>query len=261
MIRILSGLVLLIIFIGAVWFLSWPLLLVLAELVLVLAFVEYAGLAALMGTPIARAVSGTAAVLSCAAVARPSGGVEVALMAAMMALAAVSLTGGSPRPALLHAVAAGAFPSLYLGLPLGALVWLHRTGGREVVLLLLLTVIVSDTAQFYVGSLAGRTPLAPAVSPKKTVEGALGGFLFGAAALIVAGRWWLPGVAWPWRVALGAIVVAFGMLGDLFESLLKRSAGVKDASGLVPGHGGMLDRIDSLLFAAPAYYVFLRFGL
>jgi phosphatidate cytidylyltransferase len=261
MIRILSALVLLPVFIGAVWFLSWPLLLVVAEIVLVLAFMEYAGLAARIEAPIARAVSGTAAVLSCAVVAWPSGGLEVALMAATMGVAAVSLTAGAPRPALVHTVAAGTFPALYLGLPLGALVGLHRTGGREVVLLLLLTVIVSDTAQFYVGSLLGRTPLAPAISPKKTVEGTLGGLLFGTAALLVVGAWWLPGVAWPWRAALGATVVAFGMLGDLFESLLKRSAGVKDSSGLVPGHGGMLDRIDSLLFAAPAYYVFLRLGL
>jgi phosphatidate cytidylyltransferase len=158
-------------------------------------------------------------------------------------------------------VAAGLFPSLYLGLPLGALVALHRIAGREVVLLLLLTVAISDTAQFYTGSLLGRTPMAPAISPKKTLEGALGGFVFGTATLAIVGAWWLPGVAWPWRASLGAIVVALGMLGDLFESMLKRSAGVKDSSGLVPGHGGMLDRIDALLFAAPAYYVLLRFAL
>ena len=261
MIRILSALVLLPAVVGAIWFLTWPQLLVVAEIVLVLAFVEYAAVVAQIDAPIARVVSGAAAVLSCAAVAWPSGGLDVALMAATMAIAAVALSGGRPRPALVHAAAAGVFPSLYLGLPLGALVLLHRTGGREVVLLLLVTVVISDTAQFYVGSLLGRTPLAPAVSPKKTVEGAVGGFLFGTAALLIVGTWWLPGVAWPWRAALGAMVVAFGMLGDLFESLLKRSAGIKDSSRLVPGHGGMLDRIDSLLFAAPAYYVFLRFGL
>ena len=261
MIRILSALVLLPVFIGAVWFLpSWQLLVV-AEIVLVLAFLEYARLAAEIGAPIARAISGTAAVLACAAVARPSGPLGVVLMAATIAMAAVSLTGGTPRPALVHSLAVGAFPSLYLGLPLGALVALHTLAGREVVLLLLLTVVVSDTAQFYAGSLFGRTLLAPAISPKKTVEGAVGGFVFGTATMLVVGTWWLPAVAWPWRAGLGASVVALGMVGDLFESMLKRSAGVKDSSGLVPGHGGMLDRIDSLLFAAPAYYIFLRFGL
>jgi phosphatidate cytidylyltransferase len=260
MIRILSALVLLSLVIGSVWFLpSWQLLVV-AEIVLVLAFVEYAALTAQLGTPIARGVSGTAAVLSCAAMAGPPGPLGAVLLAATIALASVSLTAGPPRPALLHAVAAGLFPSLYLGLPLGALVALDESSGREVVLLLVATVAVSDTAQFYTGSLLGRTPLAPAISPKKTVEGAVGGFVFGTVTLAVVGAWWLPGVAWPWRAALGAIVVATGMLGDLFESMLKRSAGVKDSSGLVPGHGGMLDRIDALLFAAPAYYLFLRYG-
>jgi len=260
MVRILSGLVLLLMVFGSVWFLSSWQLLVVAEIVLVLAFVEYARVAAELGTPIARAVSGAAAILTCAAVSAPAGRVEVVLMAAVVAVAAVSLAAGPPRPAGVHALAAGLFPSLYLGLPLGALVALHGFAGREALLLLLLTVVVSDTAQFYSGSLVGRTPLAPAISPKKTVEGALGGFLAGPAFLAVLGVWWLPGVAWPWRLALGVIVVALGLLGDLFESMLKRSAGLKDSSGLVPGHGGMLDRIDALLFAAPAYYVFLRFG-
>lgn len=260
MIRILSALVLVPVVVACVWFFSsWQLLLV-AELVLVLAFVEYASIAAHLDAPIERVASGAAAVLTCAAVAWPGGPLDVALMAATIALAALSLSAGPPRPARVHGLAAGLFPSLYLGLPLGALVALHMFAGREVVLLLLLTVAMSDTAQFYTGSLIGRTPLAPAVSPKKTVEGALGGFVFGTATLAIAGAWWLPGVAWPWRVALGAIVVALGILGDLFESMLKRSAGVKDSSGLVPGHGGMLDRIDALLFAAPAFYVFLRFG-
>jgi phosphatidate cytidylyltransferase len=233
----------------------------LAEVVLVLAFVEYAGLAAKLGAPIARVVSGSAAALTCAAVASPSVPLEAALMAATIALAAVALSAGRPGADVMHGLAASLFPVLYLGLPLGALVALRSIGGREAVLLLLLTVAVSDTAQFYTGSLIGRTRLAPAISPKKTVEGAIGGFVAGTTALAVAGAWWLPDVAWPSRLALGAIVVALGILGDLFESMLKRSAGVKDSSRLVPGHGGMLDRIDALLFAAPAYYVFLRFAL
>ena len=75
----------------------------------------------------------------------------------------------------------------------------------------------------------------------------------------VAGRWWLPGLAWPLRALLGAVIVALGIAGDLFESMLKRSAGVKDSSALIPGHGGVLDRIDALLFAAPIYYVVLKY--
>ena len=81
--------------------------------------------------------------------------------------------------------------------------------------------------------------------------------MFGALTMAVAGGWWLPNVAVPFRALLGVAVVALGIAGDLFESMLKRSAGVKDSSSLIPGHGGILDRIDALLFAAPVYYIVL----
>ena len=132
--------------------------------------------------------------------------------------------------------------------------------GPEALFLLMLTVIVSDTAQYYTGRLFGRRLLAPAISPKKTIEGAVGGFVFGTLA---AGRrrrtGGCPTVPLPIRAALGATVVALGIAGDLFESMLKRSAGVKDSSALIPGHGGVLDRIDALLFAAPVYYIVLKY--
>jgi phosphatidate cytidylyltransferase len=123
----------------------------------------------------------------------------------------------------------------------------------------MLTVMVSDTAQYYSGRLFGHRALAPAISPKKTIEGALGGFVSGILLLAVVGQWWLPEVPTALRALLGAAVVAFGIAGDLFESMLKRSAGVKDSSSLIPGHGGVLDRIDALLFAAPVYYVVLKY--
>ena len=117
----------------------------------------------------------------------------------------------------------------------------------------LLTVIVSDSAQFYTGRAFGQRLLAPAISPKKTVEGVAGGFLFGGLLLAVVGAWLLPAVALPLRATLGVTIVALGIAGDLFESMLKRSAGVKDSSALIPGHGGILDRIDSLIYVAPLF--------
>jgi phosphatidate cytidylyltransferase len=155
--------------------------------------------------------------------------------------------------------AASLLPIVYIGLPLGALAALHAIGGREAVLLLMTTIVVSDSAQYYTGRAFGRRPLAPSISPKKTREGAIGGLVFGTAAMIAGGRWLFP-AADPILLALvSAAVVALGIVGDLFESLLKRSAGMKDSSALIPGHGGVLDRIDSWLFAAPVFYVFVRY--
>ena len=124
----------------------------------------------------------------------------------------------------------------------------------------MLTVMVSDTAQYYTGRAFGRRPLAPAISPKKTIEGAIGGFVFGTLLLAVAGALVAAGDAGrAARRRSASAIVALGIAGDLFESMLKRSAGVKDSSALIPGHGGVLDRIDALLFAAPVYYIVLKY--
>jgi phosphatidate cytidylyltransferase len=143
----------------------------------------------------------------------------------------------------------------------GALVAVRTQFGPQALLLAMFTVMASDVAQYYGGRAFGRRLLAPVVSPKKTVEGAVTGVLGGTAALVGFGSVWMPEVGAGWLAGLGVVLVLLGIVGDLFESLLKRSAGVKDASGLIPGHGGMLDRIDSILFVAPVYYVVLKYLL
>jgi phosphatidate cytidylyltransferase len=151
------------------------------------------------------------------------------------------------------------FAVIYIGLPLGAIAAVRAIAGREAVVLLVLTIVVSDSAQYYTGRAFGRVPLAPTISPKKTREGAAGGILFGSIAMVLGARFVFP-TASIVAVAIAAVtVVMLGIAGDLFESLLKRSAGVKDSSSLIPGHGGILDRIDSWLFAGPAYYMFVRY--
>ena len=180
-------------------------------------------------------------------------------MTAMVVVAGLAVAAGQPGPAVLRDTAAVLLPAVYIGLPLGALAAVRAIGGRTAILVLLVVMVVSDSAQYYTGRTLGRRALAPAISPKKTVEGAVGGMVFGTAAMILVGRLAFTASPLGLLALLGATIVALGIVGDLFESLLKRSAGVKDSSALIPGHGGVLDRIDSWLFAAPAYYVFVRY--
>ncbi|HKE82632.1 MAG TPA: phosphatidate cytidylyltransferase [Vicinamibacterales bacterium] len=154
-------------------------------------------------------------------------------------------------------VSAGLFASVYIGMPLGMLAAVHALLGWRATLLLVGTVVVSDSAQYYSGRLLGRTPLAPAISPKKTIEGAIGGLIVGTAFMVLVGGRVLSSTV-AGLVGLGVFVVIVGICGDLFESRLKRTAGIKDSSSLIPGHGGVLDRIDALLFAAVPFYLFVR---
>lgn len=265
MTRLVSGAVLLLVAVSVVWLAPALLFLAFAEALLLIAVVEYAGLARASGLAVPAVAAGAASALTCAAFARVvSGGLatiplDVVLMSALVALGGLTIARWEGGRGALGAAAAALLPALYLGLPIGAMVAIREARGREALLLLMLTVFVSDTAQYYTGRAFGRHALAAAISPKKTIEGALGGFVFGGLLLGAVGAWWLPAVPLPLRAALGMTVVALGITGDLFESMLKRSAGVKDSSSLIPGHGGMLDRIDALLFAAPVYYIVLKY--
>jgi phosphatidate cytidylyltransferase len=267
--RVLSGAVLVAITIGVIWFAPPWLYFLAGELLLVGAYVEYARLAEAVGAGVPVVAGGVATGLVSIGVTStlwvndaPLGTavfLDAALMSAFVVLATLSIGSWRGEREILARVSVSLFPTLYLGLPIGALIAVRSAHGREALMLLIATIAASDTAQYYTGRAFGRRPLAPAISPKKTIEGAVGGFVFGAAALAIAGRWWLPGAPAPFRAALGLAVVALGIAGDLFESMLKRAAGVKDSSRMIPGHGGVLDRIDALLFAAPVYYIVLKY--
>jgi phosphatidate cytidylyltransferase len=248
---------------AALWFLAPIYLLGVALVVASLAFREYVDIARRAGVVVSMPAGAMATALACVAVGIPGLPVEAALAGTTLGLSAVALTmAGVARKEgeALQTAALSAFAPLYIGLPLGLLVATRWTLGREAALLVILTVAISDTAQYYVGRLFGRHLLAPVISPKKTVEGALGGFFGATAALVILGHWWLPHMSLPARLVLGVAIAAVGIVGDLFESLLKRSVGVKDASAVIPGHGGVLDRIDALLFAAPVFYVFVKYS-
>ena len=150
---------------------------------------------------------------------------------------------------------------LYVGWFLGHAVLLYRLpSGGELVLVLVGTTWLGESAAYMVGSTIGRHKLAPAVSPKKTVEGAaaqVAASLVGAWAL---GAWLLPDWSVSRIVGVGILLGVIGQVGDLAESVIKRSVGVKDTGGLIPGHGGLLDRVDGLLLNAPALYYYTALG-
>lgn len=147
---------------------------------------------------------------------------------------------------------------IYVGWLSSYLVALRLDAGRNWVFFALFTTFGSDTAAFFVGGAIGRHRLAPRISPSKTWEGSIAG-VFGAVivSLVVVTLLGLP-LGYGQAVLLGLLVSIFGQLGDLVESLLKRNMGVKESGKLLPGHGGMLDRMDSIVFAGiVVYYFFL----
>jgi len=154
--------------------------------------------------------------------------------------------------------------ALYLGLSGGyylALVrWRMPDPGHESLRIVLTTLgaaMVGDIAAYFAGSAIGRTPFFPRISPLKTVEGAVAG---AAATILGFGLAASRAFAMPWyhAVVLGALIAVAAQGGDLVESALKRRAGVKDSSRLIPGHGGLLDRVDSLVLVGPVVYCYLR---
>ena len=160
-------------------------------------------------------------------------------------------------------MASFAFASLaLLSLPTSMMVFMYQfnlfgnMAGAKLLLLVFALLWVNDTFAYLTGRLLGKHKLFVRVSPGKTIEGSLGGLLFTIGGVMLFSHYvpWLPMRT---AIGLGIIAVVFGTLGDLCESMLKRQAGVKDSGKLIPGHGGILDRFDSVLFAIPFVFVYL----
>jgi len=147
---------------------------------------------------------------------------------------------------------------LYIPFLLMHLVMLHRTAyGWQWLLVLMLIVMTNDSAAFYTGSAFGRHRLYPLVSPKKSIEGALGGLVGSICGTMLAKATFFPQLTLADALVTAVVIGILGQAGDLFESMLKRSFGVKDSGCSIPGHGGVLDRMDSIIFAAPAMYYYV----
>jgi len=162
----------------------------------------------------------------------------------------------SGRP-LVESTANTLFGAIYIGWLLGYAIWLQgRADGPQLVLFLVGVTWAGESAAYLVGSSVGRHRLAPVLSPGKTVEGAVAQVIVSIAAALALGFWLLPACGLLGAAGAGVVLGVIGQVGDLAESAIKRSIGTKDTGDLIPGHGGMLDRIDSLLFNAPALYLY-----
>ncbi|HZN54683.1 MAG TPA: phosphatidate cytidylyltransferase [Candidatus Polarisedimenticolaceae bacterium] len=191
----------------------------------------------------------------------PRLGAISALTALALAAPALAMLRRDEPAAMLDAAVGSTFPVLFVGLPLAFTVALRAVPGEDgpdLLLLALLCVVFADTAAYYVGSALGSHPMAPTISPKKSWEGAAGGIGGGIVAGLLAHFWFFQRLPLVHAVVLGAVLAVAGMAGDLAESMLKRAGSVKDSSTLLPGHGGLLDRVDSLLVAAPILYYYWR---
>jgi phosphatidate cytidylyltransferase len=264
--RLVSAVVLIAIVLGVLlWLPAW-MTAVAAAIIASIAACELAGMAAKAGAPIPAAVVAlAAAAMVLAFVLHEQRGPDsrdlfgAILLGLVVVAGATTLGLGPPNAGTLTRAATLVMVPMYVGLPLGAIAWVQWAAGPAATLWLVGTIVVSDSAQYYTGRALGRRKLAASVSPAKTVEGALGGLAAAALAGGIAGPRILEGLSPGLGAAIGLLLAVAGIAGDLFESLLKRGVGVKDSSALIPGHGGVLDRIDAQLFAAPVFYLLLRY--
>ena len=166
----------------------------------------------------------------------------------------------SPRE-MLDTALKTVFPVLFVGLALGHMIGLRRVPGEEgtdLLILLFICVMFADTAAFYGGTALGRRRMAPRISPKKSWEGAAFGMAGSVGGALLGHLWFYQQLSLTHTLILGLILGFAAILGDLAQSMVKRAADAKDCSNLIPGHGGLLDRADSLIFSAPILYYYFH---
>ncbi len=173
----------------------------------------------------------------------------------VLSLAIIAIAEGSAnKPDFTKLVSVPVMALVYPGLLLVCLLLVDQRFSGEYILWVVVSVIMADTLAYFVGSIAGGRPLSPRISPNKTVSGSFAGIL-GAALMSLAWGSYFEFDQPVFRlIALGLCIGILSVVGDLFESLLKRSIGVKDMGSLLPGHGGVLDRVDAMLFAMPVLF-------
>lgn len=268
--RVLTAIVALPILLYTIWSQNPYFFAALTAIAALLALREFYGLASRVGgTP--QLVVGSAAALMILAsfvIARPSLAVAAMIALSIVSLAATLLSSDEMRNSLASA-STTVFGVVYVALLPGCLIGVRMLPdavsqltaphlASKLLTMFFALVMMTDTGAYYVGRSIGRHKLAPRISPGKTIEGAIGGFVAAMVTGLLCKLTFFSEIPIAHAIGLGAAIGLLGQIGDLAESMLKRGAGVKDSGHLLPGHGGMLDRIDSVLFCAPLFYYYAR---
>ena len=187
--------------------------------------------------------------------------VEIGMFVTLLVIPASYVFRNSSLDDALPASAVAVLGTMYIGMLAGSLIRLRRDfpEGPKLVFFLVLVVWLGDAGAYYVGKKFGRRKLSPRISPKKTVEGLMGGVAMSVITALVIHFTFMRDFPLAHVIIVAIVLSIAGVIGDLAESMWKRSAAVKDSGTLIPGHGGFLDRFDSVLFTAPILYVYWAF--
>lgn len=226
--------------------------------VAVLAMIEFINLGKAKGYHIPLALCVVIMIIIMAAFILEHLSVELGVFAALLLIPASYVFGGKPLEDSLPSSAVAVLATTYVGMLGGSLIRLRNDfpDGSKLVFFLLLVVWLGDSGAYYVGKKFGKHKLSPRISPKKTIEGLAGGMAASLITAVVIHFTFFRNFPLHHAIIAGVLLSFAGVIGDLAESMWKRSADVKDSGTLLPGHGGFLDRFDSILFTAPILYCY-----
>ncbi|MBD3180871.1 phosphatidate cytidylyltransferase [Candidatus Poribacteria bacterium] len=250
---VFGAIVVFIIFKGQLWGLF-----ALVSFIIILGCIEFSNIAnSKVDLPLTL-ISVIIALLICFLALKPSWiNVKLVLCLAVSLPFLVEIIRRKPQSALLK-VSSTLLGIIYLGWLFGHHIILLRKMQDGIALVILLSGItwIGDIGAYLVGKRFGKHKVIPAISPGKSLEGYIGGIVLSCLAAFLIGRWLLPEIALVHIIIMGAGLTIIGQIGDLAESMLKRGADLKDSGSIIPGHGGILDRCDSLIFITPAFYYY-----
>lgn len=262
--RILSSLVLIPVLYMVVWKLPPLYFVILAMIATGISLFEFYGMALVRGIrplSIAGIVLGMAIIFNIYQPIVPELGADFVIAFALLSIMLVRLFSPRTVEGSLEEISITFFGLFYVALLFGFQVAiLLQMDGKQWLFFMYLVIWASDAGAYFVGNAIGRHRLYEKISPKKSMEGLAGGMLAAVGAAFLCRAWFIPTVGVQEAVMLGVLLTVSGVAGDLVESLFKRGVGIKDVGNLIPGHGGLLDRMDSMLFTAPIlfYYLVMR---